>query len=262
MTTGFSFAAGVAGVTAVQVVALIAPSIVAAIANPTEYLMLLLTALTTVLFWEGAFAALRTRTPSIHGVTTALIVCVLVSPDLALWQLTLALSLGVVLAELVFGGRGFGFLSPAVVATSLLVFSFPQVSLAPGTTNLALATIPGAVLLAFLGLISWRVMLSAIVVTVALLKMSADGPDAITIASAMAFGLVFLVCDPTAASVTNPSRWIYGVLAGGLIVLFSGGPTLTTEGVVFAALIASIFAPLIDHLVVLIDARRWRVADA
>ncbi len=256
------FWASVAGVTLMQTIALVAPSVVTGLANPVGYAVILATSLLTVWFWEGLFAALRRRKPSGHGITTALIISVLAPPDLALWQLALALSLGVVLAELVFGGRGFGFLSPAVVAASLLVFSFPEVALAPGTANVALATIPGAILLLFLGLISWRVLLSAAVGAGVLLMLSIDGLDGLAIAAAMTFCLVFLVCDPTAASATNPGRWMYGLLAGGLIILFSGGATPTTEGIVFAALLASIFAPLIDHLVVLAYAKRWKIADA
>ncbi len=256
------FRTNLAGVTLAQVAALVAPSVVTGLADPVGYALVLATALLTVWFWEGLFAAVRKRSPGGHGITTALIVSILAPSDHALWQLALALSLGVVLAELVFGGRGFGFLSPAVVAASLLVFSFPEVALVPSTTNVAIATIPGAVLLLFLGLISWRVLLSTAVGTATFLVLTVDVLDAPTVAAAIAFCLVFLVCDPTAASATNPGRWIYGLLAGGLIVLFSGDPIPSTEGIVFAALIASIFAPLIDHLVVLAYAKRWKIADA
>ena len=44
--------------------------------------------------------------------------------------------------------------------------------------------------------------------------------------------------------------WDPGALAGALIVLFSPAGTWTAEAVVFAALLASLFAPLIDQLVV------------
>jgi Na+-transporting NADH:ubiquinone oxidoreductase subunit B len=251
-----------ADVTLAQILALAAPCVVTALANPAGFGFLLLTALLTVWFWEGLFAALRGRQPSGHGITTALIICVLAPTDLALWQLGLALSLGVILAELIFGGRGFGFLSPAVVAASLLVFSFPQVALTPATTDLALATIPGAILLLFLGLISWRILLSAAVGTAVLLLVFVEGPDMVAVAAAITFCMVFLTCDPTASSATNPGRWIYGGLTGALIFVFSGGAVPTTEAIVFATLIASIFAPLIDHLVVLVHAKRWGTAHA
>ena len=74
--------------------------------------------------------------------------------------------------------------------------------------------------------------------------------------SALAFGLIFLISDPVSSATTDPGRWIYGALGGALIVVFSPVAGVTTEAVVFSALMASVFAPLIDHLVVLAHTRR------
>ena len=87
---------------------------------------------------------------------------------------------------------------------------------------------------------------------------AADGSDPAALGVALAFGLVFLIGHPVAAAATNAGRWIYGALAGGLIALFSQGGTDFAEAVVFASLMASIFAPLIDHLVGLGHAARRR----
>ena len=250
---------GVTGVTTAQVLAVLPPVAVMILQNGPSKLFLLAIAVGVVLFWEAVFAMLRKRPVSVHGLTTALIVAVLVPADLPTWQMSVALSLGVVLGELIFGGRGFGFLAPATVSLSLLVFSFPQVGLAPVSPETALAVLPGAMLLLFLGLMSWRVVVGTVLATTALLAVQGLPIDPITIATALAFGLVFLICDPIAAASTNPGRWVYGILTGGLIALFSGGLTpLPTEAVIFAALLASVFAPLIDHLVVLADAARRR----
>ena len=69
-------------------------------------------------------------------------------------------------------------------------------------------------------------------------------------------GLVFLIGDPIAAACTNAGRWIYGFLAGGLLVLLAhaGGDILSS--VVFAALLTAIFAPLIDQGVIWANVRR------
>lgn len=256
MNAAFPSRFGVGGVTVTQTIALLPPVAITALGDPVSYIGLLFAGLVIILFWEATFAFFRNQIPSFHGITTALIATILVSPDLPIWQLVLVLSLAVTLGELVFGGRGFGFLSPAVVAVSLLVFSFPEVELASGTPILALATVPGALLLLFLGLISWRIILSVSIGTFALLAINGHQVDAFSIAAALSFYLIFLICDPTATAVTNPGRWIYGLLTGLLIVLFSNGPDITTEAIIFAALIASIFAPLIDHLVILTHARR------
>lgn len=250
---------GVTGVSAAQGLALLPPVAVVMLQNGQPKWLLLAVAVFVALFWEALFAIARKRAISVHGVTTALIVAVFLPTDLPVWQLTIALSLGVVLGELIFGGRGFGFLAPATVSLSLLVFSFPQAGLAQISPETALAVLPGAVLLLVLGLICWRVIVGTVLAVLVLLVAQGLPIDPITIATALAFGLVFLICDPTAAASTDPGRWVYGILVGGLITLFSAGIIpVPSEAVVFSALLASIFAPLIDHLVVLGNAARRR----
>ena len=250
---------GVTGVTTAQGLALLPPVAIVMLQNGQPKWIMLAVAVGVALFWETLFAILRKRTISVHGLTTALIVAVFVPTDLPVWQLTITLSLGVVLGELIFGGRGFGFLAPATVSLALLVFSFPQAGLASLSPETALAVLPGAVLLLSLGLICWRVIVATVLAVLVLPVAQGLPIDPISIATALAFGLVFLICDPTAAASTDPGRWVYGILSGGLIVLLSGGITpVPSEAVIFAALLASIFAPLIDHLVVLGNAARRR----
>ena len=76
------------------------------------------------------------------------------------------------------------------------------------------------------------------------------------VATALIFGLVFLICDPVSAAATSVGRWVYGVVAGILIIVFSPVGVPTTDAMVFSALMASVFAPLIDHMVILFHARR------
>ena len=247
------------GVTLVQSLALALPCGVMGSANPSLFAVQLITALATALGWEALFSATRGRGPSLHGLTTALIIVVLFPVDLAIWQLVLVLSIGVTLGELVFGGRGFGFLQPATVAAAVLVFSFPQSALSPPSSAVAMATIPGAALLLWIGLMSWRVVLGSLAGLAGSLALTGQSADLGAVGAAVAFGLVFLICDPVVAAATNPGRWVYGVLAGSLIVLFSGGAVPTAQAMVFAALLASVFAPLIDHLAVLAHARYRRL---
>ena len=65
-----------------------------------------------------------------------------------------------------------------------------------------------------------------------------------------AFGTVFLATDPTAAAATRTGRWIFGILVGVLTVVVRLTNPTYFEGVVFAILLASIFAPLCDHYVI------------
>lgn len=194
----------------------------------------------------------------LNGLTTAIIVTVLVPADLPIWQLVLVLSLGIILGDLIFGKRGFSFLNSATVTLSLLVFSFPEVQLTAPSQLVAISTLPSAFLLLFLGLISWRVIASTIVAILVFMLISGYVVDVVVLYTALIFGVIFLISDPFSAALTNPGRWLYGLLVGSLIGLFSAGVefAIRPESIVFAALLGSIFAPLLDHLVVLGQTRK------
>lgn len=249
----------VGGVTLLQVLALSMPTAIAIGQAPANRLTLLAVAITCAIAWESVFTALRKSSFGMHSITTALIVMILIPPDISIWQLALAISLGVVFGELVFGGRGFGFVAPATVTLAILLISFPDVQLIGPSRAVFLATLPGLLMLLAVGLISWRVIL-AVVITVAIaLPLNGHWMDIEAKAVAMAFGLTFLIGDPISASATPAGRWVYGGLAGALIVLFSPVSEVAAEALVFAALLAGVFAPLIDHVVVLLHAGRRRM---
>ena len=65
-----------------------------------------------------------------------------------------------------------------------------------------------------------------------------------------AFGTVFLATDPVAAANTNPGRWGFGILVGVLTIVVRVTNPSYYEGVIFAILLASIFSPLFDYVVV------------
>ena len=73
------------------------------------------------------------------------------------------------------------------------------------------------------------------------------------------FGTVFLATDPVAGPMTDPGRWGYGLLVGGLTVVIRVGNPSHYEGVIFAILLASMFAPLIDYMVTELNIRRRRL---
>lgn len=219
----------------------------------SEFLILLCMAVALAITWEITFAFLRRQKWSVHGLTTGMIVAILVPGDTALWQVALVLSLGIVVGELVFGGRGFGFLNAASVVLALLVFSFPKTTLLPLDQSMAIAGAAGGLLLVAMGVASWRVLVSLLVVVGIF-----GGPE-LALTGIVVFGAIFLICDPIAASSTNPGRWIYGALVGALILVFATDATDgLAQAVVFAALLGSLFTPLIDHLVVLGDAELQR----
>ena len=71
-----------------------------------------------------------------------------------------------------------------------------------------------------------------------------------------AFGLVFMVTEPDSASHTNTGRYIYGALIGFMVVMIRVLNPAFPEGMMLAILFGNIFAPLIDHFVVMANIKR------
>ena len=71
-----------------------------------------------------------------------------------------------------------------------------------------------------------------------------------------AFGLVFMVTEPVSASHTNIGRYIYGALIGFMVVMIRVLNPAFPEGMMLAILFGNIFAPLIDHFVVMANIKR------
>lgn len=210
------------------------------------------------LAWQALFARLRVRAFTADGLLTGLAFGLMASPSIPLWQQALALSFGIVMGEQIFGGRGRNFLNPAVVALAFLFFSFPGAVPEPAGPAVALASLLGALALMGVGLISWRVLAGIAGGFAGVLLIQGSTPVwAHTLTGSLAFGVVFLACDPVAAASTNPGRWLYGLLTGALVILLghTGSGAGSPQAVVFAALLGSIFAPLIDHGVIALNIR-------
>lgn len=245
-------------ITFIQVLALIPPLVATLSEDTVTRSFILATCVITAIINENLFALMRKQSISLNGLTTAFIVTILVPIDLPIWQLVLMLSLGVVLGDLIFGKRGFSFLNSATVTLSLLVFSFPQTQLAAPTQLVAMSTLPSTFLLLYFGFISWRIIASTIVTIFVFIAFSSVEIDLFALFTALIFGIIFLISDPFSAASTNLGRSLYGLLIGSLVGLFSAGAEfmIQPEAIVFAALLGSIFAPLLDHLVVLGQTKR------
>ncbi|HSG93962.1 MAG TPA: RnfABCDGE type electron transport complex subunit D [Afifellaceae bacterium] len=247
-------------IAAVFIVAALPPLAGAIFEQGAALLPALAVALLVTLGWQTVFAWIRHSPIGWDGIVTAIVFIVMLPTAVPLWQIALALSFGVVAGEQIFGGRGRTFVNPAAVGLAFFFFSFPASASGAASGLIGLATVPGAVVLVVLGLISWRVIIAAVAgfAVAALLAGIAD-PLAILISGSFAFGLIFLGCDPVSAAATNPGRLIYGVVIGALTVaLGAAGGTVEASAVVFAVLLGSIFAPVIDHAAVWLHARRRR----
>ena len=133
----------------------------------------------------------------------------------------------------------------------------------PGPTGVtsALACLLGAAYLVVTGSGSWRIMtgsLAGMALTVLLLNAIGPSDDPLfatpwwwhAVIGGWAFGTVFLATDPMAAATTRAGRWVFGILVGVLTIIVRLTNPAYFEGVVFAILLASIFAPLCDYFVV------------
>jgi Na+-transporting NADH:ubiquinone oxidoreductase subunit B len=127
----------------------------------------------------------------------------------------------------------------------------------------------GAVFLVLSGMASWRVIAGALLglIGVSLLG-NAIAPDHLILSipwywhlvlGGFAFGVVFIATDPVTGAMTDPGRWGFGVLVGGLTVLIRLGNVSYYEAMIFAILLASLFSPLIDYVVVELNIRRRRL---
>lgn len=213
--------------------------------------------------WQAGFALVRKRRISWDGIGTAIVFALVVGETVPLWQIALAVTFGIVLGEQIFGGRGFNFLNPAVVALAFLTFSFTGTSFAEPALWFGIATAPSAVFLLTTRLISWRMVVGIIagLVTIGLLRGHSFHPE--LLGGGFLFVVVFLACDPIASSSTNLGRWVNGLLIGGLTWVFTptGGIPTGPEALIPAILLASVFAPLIDTLVVMSNTYARRRPD-
>ncbi len=219
----------------------------------------LLLALGLSFTWQLLFARMRNQAMRWDGLLTATVFVMLLPAQVPLWQMALALSFGLVFGDLIFGERGRSFLNAATVGLAFLIFSFPGIVTAPlGLIETIAAAVSGAILLG-LGLLSWRIV-AAFTLGVAIPFFMLNGIAELRVipTTSLMLGLVFLIGDPLAAACTNAGRWIYGGLAGGLVVLLgqTGDGVGSLSSIVFAALLASILAPMIDQIVIQFNVRR------
>jgi Na+-transporting NADH:ubiquinone oxidoreductase subunit B len=136
-----------------------------------------------------------------------------------------------------------------------------------GTVS-AFGALLGALFLVWSGMASWRIMVGALLGLIGMsLLFNAIAPDQPLfslpwywhlVLGGFAFGTVFLATDPVAGPITDPGRWGFGILVGALTVLVRVGNPSHYEGIIFAILLASMFSPLIDYVVVQLNIRRRR----
>ncbi|WP_274572373.1 NADH:ubiquinone reductase (Na(+)-transporting) subunit B [Neisseria leonii] len=74
-----------------------------------------------------------------------------------------------------------------------------------------------------------------------------------------AIGMIFMATDPVSASFTNTGKWWYGAFIGVMCVLIRVVNPAYPEGMMLAILLANVFAPIFDNLVVRANIKRRRI---
>lgn len=127
----------------------------------------------------------------------------------------------------------------------------------------------GGLFLIFSKIASWRIMVSAVVGSLAmgLIFNGVVAAEWITplskfyglmsfeywqhlLVGGLAFGIVYMATDPVTGAQTNRGKWIYGFLIGFISVMIRVFNPAYPEGVFLAILLMNVFAPTIDHYVV------------
>jgi Na+-transporting NADH:ubiquinone oxidoreductase subunit B len=186
------------------------------------------------------------------------------SAILARGSAILAISFGWVFGREIFGGKSI--LSPTLVALAFAVFSFPQGGFEAHAVfsdepdlALALACLPGAAWLTWRRFLSWQTLAGALI-GVAAASLFAAVPGAPSwwthvVLGGFPVGVLFLAAAPESAPRIPAARWLHGAVVGAMVVVIRLFNPVQPDGVVFAALIGALFAPLLDR------ALGWRKRD-
>ena len=131
----------------------------------------------------------------------------------------------------------------------------------------ALACLIGAAVLLITGIASWRIMLSVVVgMTAVSLLFNVIGSDtnpmfAVSplwhfVLGGFAFGTVFMATDPVSAAMTEPGKYIYGLLIGVMVILIRVVNPAFPEGMMLAILFGNLFAAIIDRIFINANIKR------
>lgn len=218
-----------------------------------QRLLLLALALGITYAWAALFAR-RAGRPIGPGLPASAMIFVLMLPGPVAWGgAVLALSFGAVFGREMFGGRAI--LPPALIGLAFAIFSFPEggfeargiLALSPDPL-FALSCLPGAAALMLRGALAWQVGAGAVIgATSAGLLMGDPAWWEHFGLGAFTAGVLFLAASPDGAVAGKSARWLHGLLVGGLIIVIRLANPDQPDGVVFAALLGGLFAPLLDR---------------
>lgn len=143
---------------------------------------------------------------------------------------------------------------------------FGKIQGALGSTS-TLACLIGGAFIVLTRIASWRIIvgvMAGMVLTSLLLNFIGSDTNPMfsvpwywhLVIGGFAFGMIFMATDPVSAAHTDTGRIVFGFLIGMLTVLIRVVNPAFPEGIMLAILLANIFAPLIDYVVVRANIKR------
>jgi len=218
---------------------------------------ILLLALSLVIAYAmGAKFAREAERPIGPGIIPYVLMFLVFLPNpVSLTSAGVAICFGSIFGREVFSGKPI--LPPALIALAFALFSYPDSGFQlrhllgqPLDPVFAIASLAGGVIYLWKGFLAWRVASGAVlgsVLGILLTKgyLSWEQP----LLGTYVAGVVFLAASTESAPNSEVARWLHGFLVGMLIIIIRSTDPNQPDGVVFAALLGCLFAPLLDRLV-------------
>lgn len=216
---------------------------------------------------EASFAKVRGKALGGGAVAFAILLVLMLPPDIPLWMTALGAAFGVFFGKEVFGGTGTHIFCPVLVGKGFLMFSYPQIvkgsyfgsmlslEASPyGWLTTSVLILLGGVAMIAAHPMNLRIMTSimagAICLAVGLAEANAlpfRYIGELFISDGFLLGACLLACDPACSPRNDEGKWLYGLLIGASAVLMRSLSTYS-EAMMSAILIGNTFAPTIDVL--------------
>jgi len=214
------------------------------------------------------------------AVITGILLAMTLPPSLPLWTVLVGSFVAIALGKQVFGGLGCNPFNPALVGRAFLMAAYPVLmttwTLDGSTTatplNLlkmegiktntwdlfighiggclgetsAFALLIGAAYLIYKGYINWRIPTGMIGTVFIFTFIFGQDPMFHLFAGGLVLGAFYMATDMVTSPVTKPGRWLFGIVAGAIVViirLWGGYP----EGVMYSILLMNITVPLLNR---------------
>lgn len=158
----------------------------------------------------------------------------------------------------------------AVLADSGYTFSTLFLGRYPGSIGAtsALLCLAAALFLVVIGIASYRIIVGGIIgvlgtgfllnllATDASVPFLSLNPLYHLVMGGAAFGIVFMATDPVSGPDMNSAKWCYGMAIGALTVVIRVFNPAFPEGVMLAILFMNLFAPLFDHIALMVRLKK------